>query len=83
MKKNITKISIHLFYLIILLSNREKIEELKFLQKQRQRTHGIDIYSLAIGESSESTIISKSNIDVINYVDNLFLSFKSNIYFPI
>jgi hypothetical protein len=35
------------------LSVKEKIEELKFLQKQRERTSGIDVYSLAIGESSE------------------------------
>lgn len=36
------------------LSKYEKIEELKFIQKQRERKHGIDVYSLAIGEQ-EST----------------------------
>ena len=36
------------------LSHKEKIEELKFIQKQRERKHGIDVYSLAIGEQ-EST----------------------------
>jgi hypothetical protein len=48
------------------LSKREKIEELKFIQKQRQRTHGIDVYSLAIGEQESSKSISTQElIDVI------------------
>lgn len=33
---------------------REKIEDLKYLQKQRERNHGLDVYSLAIGDASET-----------------------------
>lgn len=33
---------------------REKIEELKFLQKQREKNHGLDVYSLAIGDAAET-----------------------------
>lgn len=43
---------------------REKIEELKFVQKQRERKHGIDVYSLAIGEQDSSSYASISNVDV-------------------
>jgi len=46
--------------------NRDKIEELKFLQKQRQRTHGIDVYSLAIGETNDSANSAK---DVANLIE--------------
>ncbi|CAF0890103.1 unnamed protein product [Brachionus calyciflorus] len=38
---------------------KDKIEEIKFLQKQRERTHGLDVYSLAIGESETVTTISQ------------------------
>ena len=41
--------------ILIIVFNRDKIEELKFLQKQRERTHGLDVYSLAIGESNDQT----------------------------
>jgi hypothetical protein len=34
--------------------NRDKIEQLKFVQKLRQKTMGIDVYSLAIGEQKET-----------------------------
>lgn len=37
------------------LSAKEKIEELKFIQKQRERKNGIDVYSLAIGEQKVKT----------------------------
>lgn len=33
---------------------KDKIEEIKFLQKKRARTHGVDVYSLAIGESENA-----------------------------
>lgn len=42
---------------------KEKIEELKLLQKQRERKHGIDVYSLAIGEQDTSSYATSSNTD--------------------
>ena len=58
---------------LIKQKKRDKIEELKFLQKQRQRTHGIDVYSLAIGETNDSnnngkdmaTLIEVNNFEKI------------------
>ncbi len=44
---------------------REKIEELKFVQKQRERTHGVDVYSLAIGSGSTDTSAVNKFVDVI------------------
>jgi hypothetical protein len=43
---------------------REKIEELKFVQKQRERTHGVDVYSLAIGSGSTDTTVVNKFADV-------------------
>jgi len=46
---------------------------LKFLQKQRERKHGIDVYSLAIGESLETQANSANkSVDV----SILFSNFK-------
>jgi hypothetical protein len=50
--------------LALLLLFREKIEELKFLQKQRERKHGIDVYSLAIGEQDSSSYAATTNVEV-------------------
>ena len=47
-------------------SIKEKIEELKYLQKQRQRPSGIDVYSLAIGETTETSAIK--TIEVLNII---------------
>lgn len=46
--------------------NREKIEEIKFLQKQRVRTHGVDVYSLAIGES-ENNLNDPTKLIEVNF----------------
>ena len=51
--------------ILIIVFNRDKIEELKFLQKQRERTHGLDVYSLAIGESNDQT----NSKDLITLID--------------
>lgn len=42
---------------------KEKIDEMKFIQKQRERKHGIDVYSLAIGELETKTITKAEQID--------------------
>lgn len=50
---------------VIKKTKLERIEELKFIQKQRERKHGIDVYSLAIGEQDNSKNITKEQqIDV-------------------
>ncbi len=51
---------------VIKVNKLERIEELKFIQKQRERKHGIDVYSLAIGEQDTSKAsAAKEQIDVI------------------
>ena len=42
------------------------------MQKQRERKHGIDVYSLAIGESTESLAnAAKKSDDVSNFIMRL------------
>lgn len=43
---------------VVKVNKLERIEELKFIQKQRERKHGIDVYSLAIGEQGTSKTCS-------------------------
>ena len=45
---------------------KEKIDELKFIQKQRERKNGIDVYSLAIGEQKIKSTKADS-IEVIKF----------------
>ena len=54
------------------LSHKEKIEELKFIQKQRERKHGIDVYSLAIGEQeSTRASLAQDQIEVSSFMDKM------------
>lgn len=49
---------------VIKVSKHERLEELKFIQKQRERKHGIDVYSLAIGEQTHTkATTTKDEID--------------------
>ena len=48
------------------ISAKEKIDELKFIQKQRERKNGIDVYSLAIGEQKIKSTKADS-IEVIKF----------------
>lgn len=41
----------------------EKIEEIKYLQKLRQRSHGVDVYSLAIGETDTSSTQAHKTVE--------------------
>lgn len=50
------------------LSAKEKIEELKFIQKQRERKNGIDVYSLAIGEQKVKT--TKVEVIEVNKIND-------------
>ncbi len=53
---------------VLKVNKLERIEELKFIQKQRERKHGIDVYSLAIGEQeAANTSTTKEQIEVINF----------------
>ncbi len=44
--------------------NRERIEDLKFLQKLRVKTSGVDSNALAMGDSSESNNNVKINVSL-------------------
>lgn len=50
---------------VVKVNKLDRIEELKFAQKLRERKHGIDVYSLAIGEKDTNKSSNKKDqIDV-------------------
>jgi len=64
---------------------REKVEEMKIIQKLRERPNGVNVVGLALGENVTSDIITVSKINevineiiILNIENNYFLLYLNN-----